>query len=94
MFFSLFLISYLIASLTLSIVYYDYYAAFYLVAVNLIMMILIMKDRIFVNLYEKLEKKDPSISIGLGIFQCVYMILILPILFFKIMTSIVSYFVS
>lgn len=35
MFFSLFLISYLIASLTLSIVYYDYYAAFYPVEINL-----------------------------------------------------------
>lgn len=94
MFLGLFLISYLIGSLTLSIVYYDYYASFYLVVVNLVMMILVMKDKIFVTLYKKLETKDPSISIGLGIFQGVYMILILPILFFKILTTIVSYFVA
>lgn len=89
MFLSIFLTLYLIGSFILSIVYYDYYASFYLVAVNLIMMILIMKGRIFVTLYEKLKKKDPAISLGLGIYQCFYMILILPILFFKVLTTLV-----
>lgn len=92
--FPLTLLIYFVGSFALSLFYYDYYAGFYLVVSNIILMILIMKDMIFVKTYAYLHKKDPKISLGLGIFQCAYMLFILPIVFFKALTDIVSLFVG
>lgn len=88
----IFLITYFFVSLALSLVYYDYYAGFYLVVSNIVLMILIMKDLIFVKTYAYLYKKDSKISLGLGIFQCAYMLFILPIVFFKSITDIFAFF--